>query len=535
MRPRMKALFSFLVLFAIVLVAGPAFAQDAAQGVPQIAQDAVQAAQHVTPEAHETGPILKRVATDSELLRIVLGLGLALGLAVAATHPFVRRIERRLGLTLVTASGLPFILMGLIFRHPRVGILTDSVLADLRPALEFGVGWLGFAVGMKFNLSELDRVHPKTGAILFAETAIPVVTTTIACSLFFIFIDYTQTFPILASIHSYADFKRASYELSRHASFRDAIALGACAAQAAPVAALAIARSSGSRGARILEHVSQLDDVAGIFVISLVCAFFRPTESFAAWKLPHIAWLFVILGLGGVLGILAYVLVRSAKTRTEEIAYLLGAIALSAGMSGYLGISPLITGAIAGALLANLPQKEMARLKETIEQVERPLFLIFLLVAGALWDPRGWQGWVLCPLFVLSRIVGKLVGARAAKRVGPEELPDATTMGLALSPQSPMVIVTVVSFVTIYKGADDSSHLPWLMTACIFGALLTEVTVQWIVRVRGGLSLDPRSVGTHSLMPPPDPDDPAISLSMPPAPVDVTSPPPTTDVDPEHP
>ncbi len=496
----MKALLSLVFFFAALTHVEPALAQEA---------------------AHDGTQILKRVSTDSELLRIVLGLALALGLAIAATHPFVRRIERRLGLTLVTASGLPFILMGLLFRHPRIGILSDSVVADLRPALEFGVGWLGFAVGMKFNVGELDRVHPKTGAILVAETAIPVVTTTIACCLFFVFIDFNQTFPILASMHSFADVRRGTYELSRHASLRDAIALGACAAQAAPVAALAIARSGGSKGARILAHVSELDDVAGIFVISLVCAFFRPTEAFAAWKLPHIAWLFVILGLGGVLGILTYVLVRSAKSRTEEIAYLLGAIALSAGMSGYLGISPLITGAIAGALLTNLPHKEMARLKETIEQVERPLYLIFLLVAGALWDPRGWQGWLLCPIFVLSRIVGKMMGARVAKRVGPEELPDATTMGLALSPQSPMAIATVVSFVTIYKPANDTAHLPWLMTACIFGAVLTEVTVQWIVRVRGGLQFDIRNPSLNSLVPPAGSEE---DLSVPPPPV-ITMPP----------
>ena len=90
---------------------------------------------------------------------------------------------------------------------------------------------------------------------------------------------------------------------------------------------------------------------------------------------------------------------------------------------------------------------------DTIAQVERPLYLIFLLVAGALWDPRAWQGWVLAPVFVLSRVGGKLIGAHVAKRTGPEELPDAGTLGLALAPQSPIAIATIVSYVTLYKPA----------------------------------------------------------------------------------
>jgi len=195
--------------------------------------------------------------------------------------------------------------------------------------------------------------------------------------------------------------------------------------------------------------------------------------------------------------------VRSAKSGSEEIAYLLGAIALSAGMSGYLAISPLVSCAIAGALLINLPHKNIDRLKTTMTTVERPLYLIFLVVAGALWDVTAWQGWVLVPVYVFARVGGKLIGAHVGKRVGPAELPDATTLGLALSPQSPIAIATIVSYATLYKGqSSEATNLPWLMTACIGGALLTELTVQTIVRMRGGLKFDARYPSFTSLGPP---------------------------------
>jgi Kef-type K+ transport system membrane component KefB len=156
--------------------------------------------------------------------------------------------------------------------------------------------------------------------------------------------------------------------------------------------------------------------------------------------------------------------------------------------------------AIAGALLINLPYQNVERLKATLAQVERPLYMILLVIAGALWDPTAWQGWALVPIFVAARVAGKIMGARVAKRVGPKELPDATTLGLALSPQSPVAIATIVSYYAIYRTqTENAANLPWLMTATIGGAVLTELTVQILVRMRGGLRFE---LGSLSIPPP---------------------------------
>jgi Kef-type K+ transport system membrane component KefB len=398
------------------------------------------------------------------MLRVVLGIACALVLAVLGAHPVVRRVERRLGLTVLLSAGAPFLALGVIFRLPAVGVLTDDVVADLRPALEFGLGWLGFVVGMQFDVRELDALPERTGTVAFLESALPFALTAGACAL-------------------------ALFGLESEWSLRDALVLGACAAPASPAAALALARSARSTAASIVARISALSDVAGVAVLALVCAFFRPTDELSAWKLPHVAWLFVTLGMGGVLGIVTYVLVRSAKGLAEDVAYLLGAVALSAGMAGYLALSPLVVCAIAGALLANLPHERMNELRASILQLERPLYLIFLLVAGALWDPTAWQGWLLVPVFVLSRVGAKLLGAQVAVRMGPSGLPDAGSLGLAQSPQSPIAIATIVSFAALY-GTDraQAAAIPWMTTAVIGGAVLTELGVQAIGRLRGGLT-----------------------------------------------
>src|SRR5262249_36577534 len=153
-----------------------------------------------------------------------------------------------------------------------------------------------FVVGMQFDVRELDGMPQKTGAVVVAESAIPLVATFGACFLARMVLDPYFVPSDLTSHRAYF------FETEITDSLRDALALGACAAPAAPVAAVAIARGSGSVAAKILERVTALNDVAGVVVLGLICAYFRPADAFGAWRLPHIAWLFVTLGLGGVLG-----------------------------------------------------------------------------------------------------------------------------------------------------------------------------------------------------------------------------------------
>jgi Kef-type K+ transport system membrane component KefB len=444
-------------------------------------------------------PTLTAASPKTGLLRVVVGLAGAFVLAVLATHPFFRRLERRLGLTVILSSGLPFLALGVVFRLPSVGILTNEVVSDLRPLLEFGVGWLGFVVGLQFDVRDLDMLPDKTSSVVVAESAIPFFVVAVIAALLLLGLEPTQA---IWQAHTVPDFFRTLSKIS----LRDALALGACAAPAAPVAAVAIARESGGRAAWLVQRITSMNDVAGVFVMALICAFYRPSDDYSTWHLPHVAWLFLTLGFGGLFGILTYLLVRGAQTEAQEMALLLGSTAISAGMSGYLGISPLVTCAIAGALLTNLPYRGMERLRKTMLDVERPLYLIFLLVAGALWDPSAWQGWLLVPFFVLARVSGKVLGAYVGKRLGPEGLPDAATLGLALAPQSPISIATCVAYLTLYNPLNAAGTLSWLMTACVGGAVLTELVVQVVVRIRGGLVLDPKDGPQNSMpsaIPPP--------------------------------
>ncbi|MDC0746911.1 hypothetical protein [Polyangium mundeleinium] len=404
-------------------------------------------------------------------LRIVVGLAAALGLAVLLAQPKVKALEQRFGVTVLISAGVPFLAMGAIFSLDSVGILTPQVLLDLKPAFEFGLGWVGFVVGLHFDVRKLDALPTSLGPVIVLESVVPMLTTAGLCAMALL---------------------GMGVPWERNAFARDALVLAACAAPSAPISMEFWERRVGRKAARMIDEVTSLDEVTGLALLGVVAILFRPENDTTRWVLPSSAWLLLTLGLGGVLGILTYVLLRGAHNAAEELTLLLGAVALSAGVAGYLALSVPVVCAIAGALLANLPIRDLEGLKKTLLDVERPIYLIFLLVVGATWRPLEWQGWLLATAFVLARVAGKRLGAIWSKRVGPKELPSARMLALALAPQSPSSIVLMVSAATLYHGYGPE-RVRWAINAVLIGGVLTEVVVRILEwrRRRTGVDLTP--------------------------------------------
>lgn len=395
---------------------------------------------------------------------IVLGLTAALALAVLGAHPRVKELERRLGVTVLISAGIPFLFIGMVFGMESVGILTPDVLRDLKPAFEFGLGWIGFHVGMQFDVRRMDALPRRLGSVIAVESVVPMATTAVLGLAAFVAVDDLLWDPWFV---------------------RDALILAACAAPSAPVSVPYLSRVLGARPAGFIGEVTIVDEVVCLAMLGVVAVIFRPQAGPVLWVLPASAWLLVSLGLGGVLGIATYVVVRGAHSASEELALLLGAVALSAGMAGYLSLSVPVVCAIAGALLANLPLRDADGLKRILDDVERPVYLVFLLIVGASWRPGEWQGWIVAPCFVFARVIGKHIGAVLARRVGPPDLPAARDMSIALMPQSPISVVAIVAAGTLYQ-TSGQDRIRWALNAVIIGGVLTEVVVRTIQR------LDPR-------------------------------------------
>jgi hypothetical protein len=386
----------------------------------------------------------------SEVARVVIALAMAVGLAVLGAHPRVQQWERRFGLTVLASSGFPFLLLGVAFRE--LGVLTNAVLADLRPLFEFGLGWIGLTIGTNLDLRRFDRLPPAVAPVIALASLLPILCAAIACSL---------TLAWLGVVPG-------------RGLTRDALILMACAAVSAP-ANLELLLRKWKSSMRLVLEVTRVDQLAALGILMLLAILFRPDRTATLWHLPRSGWFLMTLGLGAVMGIVLSLLVRNVRERNEELALLMGGVALAAGMAGYLALSVAVVAAIAGAVLINVPTRRRGNIADTLRRFERPLYFLFLFIVGAAWRPDEWQGWLLGVVFALSRGYGKVIAARLATRVAPG-LPPWRPLAVSLLPESTVAIVVLFSATAI--GGVTTPVLRWAINAVIVGTILTEVVVQ---------------------------------------------------------
>jgi Kef-type K+ transport system membrane component KefB len=392
-------------------------------------------------------------ARSTEAIRAILGLVVVFVLAYLGGHPSVQRIERRLRIAHVVTTGLPFVLLGMLMRQPQVGVLSDRIMEHIAPLLPIGLGWIGLAAGFRFDARMFQELPPSTARVVGWTTLLP-----------------------LALVATMAGLMLVSAGgLTSNGSFaRDALLLGSAAVltgRSSPtfLRDLGADVSSTARMTRVI----QLQDLVALVGLLLVSSFFRPPEQ-SGWQLPGIAWLFVAIGMGGAMGALVYAALSQFRTRAELTTILLGSVCLCAGMASHLRLSPLAVCFLTGVVLSNFPSGWHEQVREGLRRMERPIYLLFLVVVGALWSFGDWQGWVLLGLFVIGRQSGKAIGVHLASGHG-QVLDERERRVLAAGPIGALSIAIVVNAQDLYSAASIS----WIVTAVIGGAFLSEILVQF--------------------------------------------------------
>ncbi|MDQ3366258.1 MAG: cation:proton antiporter, partial [Myxococcota bacterium] len=403
------------------------------------------------PEAISAPTSESTTETTVFAIKVIGGLIVLLALAYVGGHRRVVRFQERFGFSGVISAGFPFIALGLVAGLPSVGILTGEVLDGVRPVLLFGLGWLGFIIGAQLDIRVLERVPTGTAYMILVESVAPFVITVGACGGVMIAFGMSWRDPGV---------------------WRDVVLLGAAAAMTAPLRyrGFASRRWRQGRGADVL--IAQLDELVGVIGLLFITAYFRG-DGESAWQLPETAWVFVSLGIGVTVGVLILAMVRVPASNAEFLAIVLGGIAFAAGYAGYLRLSPLVVCFVAGVLVTNFPNDARANIFRILRHLERPVHLLFLIVAGAVWSVTDWRGWALIPVFVIARVLGKWLGVFASRSVVEAPVSELTGPRTLFAPMSALSIALVIS-----TEGMPGNGLTWVVTVVIGGAIVTELLVQ---------------------------------------------------------
>lgn len=393
----------------------------------------------------------------SSVIKAILGFVALLALAYLAGQPRARVIEEKLGITHLVTAGFLFVLLGMAARHPALGILSDSILYEISPLLPVGLGWIGFSIGFRFDAHLLARLPRDTGAAVFLATSTPFLLIVGGCA------------AILFS---------ASGLLASQLALRDAILLGAAGAMTArsvPFSPeLGLSRDEMVRVSRFV----QLEQIAGVVGLMLVAAYFRPQGVGVAWQLPGTAWLFITMGIGTTAGLFIYAALTKLSSGPQFTVVLLGSVCFAAGMASFLRLSPVAVCFIAGVILVNFPSEWKEPVREVLQRLERPIYFLFLTIAGALWTGAEWQGWALMVVFFAMRLIGKWLGMKIAFRQGYGDFSEQEERSLVIAPMGALSIAIAMNAQDLYP----SRTVSWIVTAVIGGAIVNEVILQFLTR-----------------------------------------------------
>jgi hypothetical protein len=392
----------------------------------------------------------------SVVIKTIFGLLLLLGLAYVGGHQRVQAWERAIGISQVITAGFPFVVLGMIARLPSVDILSDAVLTELSPLLRIGLGWIGFVVGFRFDARLFGGLPEGTGRAVGLMTSIP-----------FLVVAGGSGFLLLSVSHSVS-----GSALRDPVFLRDALILGTAGAMTATSTTRLL---SATRSESLLYRIIRLEELAGVLGLAIIAAYFRPQGVGVSWQLPGTAWLFVTIGLGVTIGALVYAILLRVHDGPEFVVVTLGSISFAAGAAGYLRMSPVVVAFVAALFLANFPGNYKERLGATLRRLERPIYLLSLVAIGALWQVDDWQGWLLMPVFMALRFIGKALATYLADRQGVLALEPRERDALAIAPIGPLAIAIVVNAQMLYPGGSISR----VVSGVIGGAILTEIAVQW--------------------------------------------------------
>ncbi len=401
------------------------------------------------------------------LFLLLLGL---LGARISFTD---RR--RALGPGLILATGTHFVFVGFLLGSTVLGLLTRDLIERLYPFLALGLGWIGLLFGLQLDRRHLRRFPPAYLAATLLQAVVALALFLGAGSLLF----------------------RAAGNWS--AQTRIGLLIAAATACVSTPSGIALIRHNflvRGKVSELLLFIASLDALVGIVALQATYALFHPAGPLAmhgAWLAAR--WLAAALALGVAFGVVFLWLTRPVSEREELVLFLLGLVVFAAGAALYVGVSPLFVCATTGAVIANFSTLRR-RVYTLLEAWEKPVYVVLLVLAGALMEFSTWLVVPLCIGYAMTRGAAKLAGgwiAPAVRRL-PFDVPKR--LGLGLIPQGGISLAMVISATLTYGSAlgPEAEAMRTLFSTVVLAVVASELAGPFLTRnlLRRAGEIEPR-------------------------------------------
>ncbi len=350
----------------------------------------------------------------------------------------------------LVVSGAEYLFLGLLLGPRGTGVVDPEQLRGLAPFFTLAIGWLGASVGFRFWIPVLTR----TPGVLFRLSVVQSVVT--------LGLVGGGIWAVLALTRGIDPFQ----------AVLPATILGAIAASSSLQGAKIAGKALGRRNlaVRQLEVAAGVDALVAIMAITVVLALFHAPTSGMVREPTATEWVAIAIGIGAVGGWLFHLFLGEERSQDRLFIALAGAVVLTTGAANYVGMSALLPGLLLGVILVNTSRQRDA-VGTLLAKVDRPLYFLMLVCAGALWAPSAVDIFVPVLAFLGLRWLGKVGGAYLAARANGALEAFGPLWGLALVGQGGLAIALALDY-----SLSASAVMPNLVfTAALCSVLLTDV------------------------------------------------------------
>ena len=380
-----------------------------------------------------------------------MSVGLVLVLIVVgaylAAHVLFEWFARRL----LIVSGAEYLLLGILLGPQVSGVLDARVVESFAPVTALALGWMGAIIGSRFVVAQMVRVRDVLYRVAFAESFI---------TLWVVF--GLQLFLL-----------RWLFALPMARAWGPALALAAFATASADTGIELAARRHGGRGVvvALLRVTSGVNAFVAVLAFGVLLATNHPDSAALPRPLTATEWTVVSIALGAAGGALFHLFLGSEQQVDRLFISLTGVLVLVSGAATYLRLSPVMSAMFFGTMLVNT-SRQRAEIAAALARVERPLYFVLLIFAGATWRPSAQTAWALPVLvFIAARALGKVGGGRLAARANDLLPVLGPNWGRALLGQGGLVLALAMSY--LYQ---DTLALPNVVfTTAVISVLLTDL------------------------------------------------------------
>lgn len=350
----------------------------------------------------------------------------------------------------LVVSGAEYLVLGLLLGPGVTGLLDGERLEAMRPFVALALGWMGTAVGFRFWLPVLTR----TPGVLFRLASIQsLVTATLVGGV---------AWWMLKDLGG----------MGTVAAAKPAAVLAAIAVASSLQGARIAARSIGHRNVAVrqLEVAGDIDALIAIAIMSLVLAIFHEPVGAPVREPTPTEWVAIAVAIGVVSGWLFHVFLGDERSPDRLFIAVAGAVVLTTGAANFVGMSALLPGLLLGFILVNTAHQR-EDVGKLIDKVDRPLYFVMLVSAGALWTRSSTDVFLPVLAFLALRLIGKVGGAWVAAAANGLRGVFGDRWGLALVGQGGLAIALALD----YSLSTDPDRSGLVFTAALCSVLLTDV------------------------------------------------------------